>query len=107
MPELILTEEQAAFVSQTFVPIQVRNTKGMIIGRLEPVLTPATIAELKRRAASPGPWFSGDQVEARLQALQVEWDRTGGFDEACMHGFLARLDESDPGHMRKKDEVVT
>jgi hypothetical protein len=37
-----------------------------------------------------------------LRALQEEWDRTGGFDEAYMHAFLERLDAADPGRMRRK-----
>jgi uncharacterized protein YmfQ (DUF2313 family) len=66
----------------------------------DPELTPEMIAELKRRAASPGPWFTGAQVQAGLQALQAEWDRTGGFDEAYMQQFLKSLDVADPGHRR-------
>jgi hypothetical protein len=44
-------------------------------------------------------------VQARLQALQAEWDRLGGFDEAYMREFLARLNQSDPGYMRPRDEA--
>ena len=71
----------------------------------EPELTPEMIAELKRRAESPGPWYWGEQVQARLRALQEEWDRTGGFDEVYMREFLARLDKADPGHMRPKEQA--
>jgi hypothetical protein len=100
MPELILTEEQAKIVAQAFGPVTVRDPKGTILGHVEPKLTPEMIAELKRRARSPGPWYTGEQVQARLRALQEEWDRTGGFDEAYMWKLLARLDAEDPGHMR-------
>jgi uncharacterized protein YmfQ (DUF2313 family) len=100
MPELILTEEQAKIVAQAAGPVTVRNSQGTLLGRLQPELTPEMIAELKRRAKSPGPWFTGQQVQARLEALQAEWDRTGGFDEAYMREFLDRLDATDPGHMR-------
>jgi hypothetical protein len=100
MSEFILTEEQAKIVAQSYGPIPVRDSTGKVLGRLEPLLTPEMIAELKRRAASPGPWFTGEQVQARLQALEQEWERTGGFDEAYMHEFLKRLDVADPGHMR-------
>jgi uncharacterized protein YmfQ (DUF2313 family) len=98
--ELILTEEQTKIVTQSWGPMPVRDPNGKVLGRLEPTLTPEMIAELKRRAASPGPWYTGEQVQARLQALQTEWDRIGGFDEAYMHAFLNRLDTADPGHMR-------
>lgn len=102
MSEIILTEEQARIVAASCGPVAVRGPGGQVLGHIEPELTPEQIAELKRRAASPGPFFSGAQVQARLQALQVEWDRTGGFDETYMNEFLARLDEADPGHMRRK-----
>ena len=100
MPDLILTEEQAKIVAQSYGPLSVRDSDGKVLGRLEPQLTQEMIAELKRKAASPGPWYTGEQVQARLQALQEEWDRTGGFDETYLHEFLKHLDATDPGHMR-------
>lgn len=102
MPELVLTEEQAKIVTQTLDPVTVRDSSGNVIGHFEAKLTPEMIAELKRRAASPGPFYTGQQVQDRLQALQQEWDRTGGFSEAYMLEFLARLDKANPGHMRRK-----
>jgi uncharacterized protein YmfQ (DUF2313 family) len=104
MSEVILTEDQARIVVQAGGPVVVRDPSGKELGRIEPKLPPEEIAELKRRAASPGPWFTGQQVQARLQALQAEWDSTGGFDETYMEEFLARLDAADPGHMRTKDK---
>jgi len=73
-------------------------------GYIEPDLTPEMIAELRRRAASPGPWYTGAQVEARLRAPQEEWDRTGGFDHCYMRDFLGRLNVNDPGHMRSQGQ---
>jgi hypothetical protein len=106
MSEVILTETQAKVVFDAFGgPITVRDATGNVLGQFEAKLTPEQVAELKRRAASPGPWFTGKQVQARLQALQQEWDRTGGFDEAYLREFLERLDEADPGHMRPKDKA--
>jgi hypothetical protein len=106
MSEVILTEEQAKVVFDAFGgPIIVRDSTGRVLGRFEAQLTPEQIAELKRRAASPGPWYTGQQVQSRLQALQAEWDRTGGFDEAYMKEFLKRLDEADPGHMRPREQA--
>ena len=105
MVELILTEEQVKILAQAQGPVTVRDGKGVVLGRLEPTYTAEMIAELKRRAASPGPWYTGAQVQARLQALQEEWDRTGGFDQAYMMEFLTRLNAADPGHMRPKGQA--
>ena len=105
MLELVLTAEQARIVAQALGPVTVRDPTGKVLGRLEPTLTPEMIAELKRRAASPGPFYTGAQVQARLRALQEEWDRTGGFDEAYLHQFLERLNAADPGHMRPKEQA--
>jgi uncharacterized protein YmfQ (DUF2313 family) len=105
MPEVILTEDQARIVTQALGNrVKVRDAAGRDLGHIEPKLTPEMIAELKRRGASPGPFFTGAQVQARLRALQEEWDRTGGFDEAYMHEFLKRLDADDPGHMRPRGQ---
>jgi hypothetical protein len=100
MSELVLTAEQAKIVTQAFGPVAVRDPSGNLVGELEPTLTPEMIAELKRRAASPGPWYTGAQIQARLLALQEEWDRRGGFDQAYMKDYLATLNAADPGHMR-------
>ncbi|HJT75847.1 MAG TPA: hypothetical protein VJ739_01465 [Gemmataceae bacterium] len=105
MPEIILTEEQAKLVVQAVDPVAVRDAAGNFLGQIEPRLTPEVIAELKRWARSPGPRYTGAQVQARLLALQNEWDRTGGFDEAYARDFLARLDATDPGHMRPREEA--
>jgi uncharacterized protein YmfQ (DUF2313 family) len=105
MAELILTEEQVRILSQAHGSVTVRDGKGVVLGRLEPAYTTEMIAELKRLAASPGPWYSGAQIQARLRALQEEWDRTGGFDKAYMMEFLAKLNAADPGHMRPKGQA--
>ena len=101
MPDLILTAEQVQAVTESLDSVTVRDTAGKILGYLELKLPPEIIAELKRRAASPGPYYTGQQIQARLRALQEEWDRTGGFDQAYLKDFLARLDEADSGHVRQ------
>jgi hypothetical protein len=104
MPELILTKEQAEMLSNAHGPVAVKDAKGNVLGRFEPKLTPAQVVELKRIAASPGPWFTGEQVRSQLSALQAEWDRTGGFDEASMSTLLEQLDKSDLGHTHPTGE---
>jgi hypothetical protein len=48
----------------------------------------------------------GAQVQARLHALQDEWDRIGPFDESHMKTLLEKLDAADPGHMRPKVQYM-
>ena len=100
MPELILTPEQVRVLATAYAPVPVKDPGGTVVGHIDPVLTPEKVAELKRRAASPGPWYTGAQVQARLQDLEAEWERTGGFDAAHAQSLLKRLNEQDPGHVR-------
>lgn len=101
MNHLVLNDEQMKVLAQAQKQVEVRDSGGHLIGYLRFIgFTPAEIEDAKRRLASPGVCYTGEQVQSRLQALQQEWDRTGGFDEAYMHEFLKRLDAADPGHMR-------
>lgn len=103
MAQITLTEEQTEVFRRALgEPVQMCDPAGKVLAEIAPEMNKEFIAELKRRAASPGPFFTGQQVQARLQALQEEWDRIGGFDEAYMKEFLAKLDEADPGHMRQR-----
>ena len=103
MSLIVLTEEQAQLVAQARAAIPVHDHQGKVVGYLEPTeLTPQELAELKRRAKSPGPRYTGGQVQARLRALQEEWDRKGGFDPAYMQEFLDRLNaEACDGCVRR------
>jgi hypothetical protein len=104
MLQIVLNDEQAKVVASALKPVQVRDGKGNVLGVINPIWTEEDIAEAKRRLASPGPRYTSEQVQRRLQALQEEWDRTGGFDQAYMHAFLERLNAADPGHMRPQDQ---
>ncbi len=106
MVELILTHEQAAVFREAMEnTIQVRDPEGKVLTEIAPQWNREFIAELKRRVASPGPWYTTAQVQARLKALQEEWDRTGGFDQAHMEALMARLNQEDPGHYRQPKGV--
>ncbi|HYT95230.1 MAG TPA: hypothetical protein VEL76_41315 [Gemmataceae bacterium] len=106
MVQLILTEEQVQLMRVSLGEfVQLCDPAGNVLARIPPEMNPEFLAELKRRAASPGPWYTGEQVQARLRALQEEWDRTGGFDHAYLRQFLARLNEADPGHLRPKGQA--
>ena len=96
MREIVLTEEQSRQLAGAPVPVVVKDASGRVVGQFDPLPSPEWIAEMKRRAASPGPWYSGAAVTAMLDALQAERERIGPFDVAYMHEFVRRLEESDP-----------
>ena len=91
MTQLFLTEEQARIVAQAPGAVEVRDPKGNVVGRLTPPYSAADIAEAKRRLATDQPRYPAEQVHARLEALQQEWDRLGGFDETHLQEVLRRL----------------
>ena len=101
MVRVILNDEQARLIQQSLVePVQLCDAQGKVLRRIDPLFSAEEIAAAKKRARSPGPWYSGAQVQARLRALQEEWDRTGGFDQKYMQDFLARLNAADPGEYK-------
>jgi hypothetical protein len=96
MPEIVLTEEQAKQLAGTVARVEVKDASGRVVGHLDPIPTPEFIAEMKRRAASPGPKYTAAQIEARLEALNSERARIGPFDKAYLRDFLNKLEQSDP-----------
>src|SRR5262249_42688518 len=95
MPHITLTEEQVQIYESATEPVEVRTPDGEVVARIArrlPHETPAYFAELKRRAAEPGPRYSGEDLQAMFRALEAEWERTGGFDEAYAVEFVQRLD---------------
>jgi hypothetical protein len=95
MTRIILTEEQVKTLSQANTPVQVCHPQGIVLGTVDPTLTPEFIAEVKRRAASPGPWYTGEQVRRHLQALEEAWEREGPFDETRMRELLDQIRTAD------------
>ena len=95
MSEIILTEEQATLFRQARERLIFRDPSGRMLGVIDPV-DAEVIAKFMQRANKPKePGIPGHKVQAHLQALQVEWDRLGGFDEAYMKEFLAKLRAKD------------
>jgi len=103
MTRLFLTPEQAQLLAAAAEPVQICDPQGKVVATVQPPPSAEEIAEVRRRASSPGPWYTGAQVQARLRALQEEWDQTGGFDREHMRELLDRLNAVDPGHMRAKE----
>jgi hypothetical protein len=96
MSEIVLTEEQAKQLAGAVDRVPVKGPTGDVVGHLEPTLSPEFIAELKRRAAAPGPRHSGAHVQAQLAALKAEWERIGGFDAEYAKAFIQQLEQTDP-----------
>lgn len=95
MNEIVLTPELLKAVDTTR-PVVIKTADGRVLGTVGPLFSAEQIAEMKAKAKEDRPWFSGGQVQARLKALDAEWSRTGGFDQAYMKAFLTKLSESDP-----------
>ena len=95
MAEIVLTVEQAEIYRHAHEPIKVRDTNGIVLGFLDPGLTPEYISELKRRARE-GPWRSGAHVQRMLRFLDDAWQREGPFDKNRMHQLLADFRSKDP-----------
>jgi hypothetical protein len=108
MPQITLTEEQFKVYETATEPVEIRAPDGEIVIRLAnrlPHETPEFFAELKRRAAAPGPVYTSDQVRRRMAALQAERDRTGGFDKAYMGEFMKKSNEADPPQTRQRGKA--
>ncbi len=94
MTEIMLTKEQTEILSTSSGPVVIRIPTGESVGSLDPH-EQLIIAECKRRLASTSLRIPHHRVEAHMAALQVEWERTGGFDQVYMNGFLQKLREAD------------
>jgi hypothetical protein len=77
MAKTTLSPEQAAIVTGTVEPVRICMPDGSIAGWLkrnitpqEPIFTPEEIAEAERRANAPGPWYTTQEVLARLRSLE-------------------------------------
>ncbi len=70
MSQIILTDEQAKAVVSTLKPMQVRDSKGILLGTFTPVWTEEDIADAKRRLASDEPRYTTAQVLEYLRSLE-------------------------------------
>jgi hypothetical protein len=72
MPHIVLNDEQAKIVATALRPVQVRDSKGNVLGQIPPIWTEEDIADAKRRLASNEPWYTTAEVLARLHSLKPE-----------------------------------
>lgn len=95
MTRIVLTEEQMKLVRQSTSPVPVCDPTGIVLGTVDPEITPEFIAELKKRAKSPGPWYTSEQVRRHFEALEEAWQREGPFDNKRMHEILDEIRAKD------------
>ncbi len=99
MTQITLTPEQAKLFHQSKEPIAVCDTDGKVIGTLPPDYSAEFIAELKRRANTRGPWFSGADVQKMFQYLEDAEQREGNLSKERLDS-LVREFESHHGTQR-------
>ena len=94
MPEIVLTEEQARVLREAGDMVPVRGPDGLTMGALDPQMV-TSFERLRRHRADPQPGTPAEVVHRRLLAMQAEWDRLGGFDEAYGMAFWVKLRAAD------------
>ena len=72
-----LTPEQAQLMQNTQEEIYLHDPLGKTLGYVkklpkETSITAEEIEEYRRRAKSPGPWYTFEEVLAKLKALEAE-----------------------------------
>ncbi|MBI1900145.1 MAG: hypothetical protein HYS13_03385 [Planctomycetia bacterium] len=96
MPQIILTDDQARLVRSNGT-VDVLDSQGRLLGHIEPLgFTAEEIADAKRRAASVGPWYTGEQVRERLKVLEEAEKQRGSLSADEARELLARLRERSP-----------
>lgn len=95
-PEITLTEELARIVTGAGkAMVAVKNPAGELIGLIDPQ-DMAAVQRARERRATGGPVYSSEQVRQHMFALELEWDRIGGFGREYMEQFLAKIRAADP-----------
>jgi hypothetical protein len=67
------------------------DLQGKVLGTIQPPKMLDRIAELKRRAKAPGPFYTSAQVHETLKVLQDTWDKEGPFGKEKLDEILQRL----------------
>jgi hypothetical protein len=91
MTRITFTPEQTDIFTTTEDPIEVCDPQGTVLGTIHPPRLLEIIAECKRRAKSPGPWYSSAQVRETLRILQDTWDKEGPFGKERLDEILQEL----------------
>jgi hypothetical protein len=97
MPHIVLTEEQAAILSQAKGPVEVRDTEGRPLASIT-VLTPEDREAIERhrnRPGTPQPGIPSEAVQAMLRKMH-ELERSEGVDEAKVKELVRRTRAGEP-----------
>ena len=95
MPEIILTDDQVRVLKEARGNVTLRDPQGDVLWEIDPVEA-AIIARWRQQRGQPRqPGIPGYKVQEHLKALEAEWERTGGFDEAYARAYLAKLRDQD------------
>ena len=95
MPQIVLTPDQLQALGEGWDRAELLGPGGELVAIASRFAEAELLAEAQRRRANPMPTIPGERVAAHLQALQAEWDRSGGFDREYMHRFLQQLRAED------------
>jgi hypothetical protein len=98
MTQIVLSPDQAKLYHQATAPVQVCDPHGKVLGTLPPGYSAEFIAEQKRRAASPDPWYSGDDVQAMFRSLEAAELKEGSINDARLKQLV---DEFEAKHEQR------
>jgi hypothetical protein len=88
MTQIVLTPDQVTLYNQAKEPVQICDTQGRVLGTLPPDYSADFIAQMKRRAASAGPWYSGDEVQAMFRFLEEAEAKEGKINDKRLNELL-------------------
>jgi len=69
-------------------PVTFHDPEGNVLATIDPPMSAEQREAFRRIANSPGPRYSGEQVQAMLLALESEWEKSGGMDERGVQAFV-------------------
>jgi hypothetical protein len=70
MIKIVLNDEQAKAVEDSSGAVELRDTRGRLVGYVARSSSAEDIAAAKARLSSTGPWYSTAQVLSHLQSLE-------------------------------------
>src|SRR5438309_118748 len=105
MTQVVLTEEQARLFRNATSLVLMCDPSGKVLGHAQPAV-PLELLDpidrqmvenhLRRKGRPLEKGYSGAHVRAMFDALEKEWQRTGGFDKAHMDTFLHQWRAENP-----------